>query len=35
MSAIRSQGADGQKVNKVATAIYLRFDIIASSLPDR
>jgi ribosome-associated protein len=34
MSAIRSQGAGGQNVNKVASAIHLRFDIGASSLPD-
>lgn len=34
ISAIRAQGSGGQNVNKVSSAIHLRFDIRASSLPE-
>ena len=35
INAIHSQGSGGQNVNKVATAIHLRFNILTSSLPDQ
>lgn len=34
LQSIRAQGSGGQKVNKTSSAVHLRFDIVASSLPE-